>query len=74
MTVLVSIDCDKGIVKRFDATKPEGLTHCGRLQIGREDSPFTAAEIIESFRVSPPADLEVNGQTRLLPPPAALSV
>lgn len=74
MTVLVSIDCDKGIVKRFDASRPEGLTHVGKLQIGHADSPFTAAEVIEHFRVCPPPELEIKGQTRLLPPPEAYVV
>lgn len=74
MTVLVSIDCDNGVVKRFDASLPEGLTHVGKLQVGHADSPFSAAEVIEHFRVCPPAALEVKGQTRLLPPPEAYVV
>lgn len=52
--ILVSINGD--VVRRYDTSRDEGLTHVGVIVRGEDYVDLEA--LVESFRVNPPAPLE----------------
>ena len=61
--ILCSIDSETGIVRRYDTTDPDGLTHVGRLIVAGDDSD---AAVIEQFRRFPPPELSVRSRAILV--------
>lgn len=52
--ILCSIETLTGVIRRYDTTKPEGVTHCGQL-IGHGNE----VAAVEAFRLNPPMALSV---------------
>lgn len=63
MTVLVCLDTETNILTRYDASKPEGLTHAGRL-IQSGDTP--SDKLVQDFLLFPPDELSVNPGARVV--------
>lgn len=70
MTILVSVDCTDGTIKRWDASRPEGLTHMAKLLLGNGNG---VDELIHEFRANPNPIFAVDGESRLQPTPEAMA-